>query len=174
MASTDIVQMDFPALGFKGQWLSFIGDPSPGFTAMISGPPKYGKSILAVSFAGYLARNHGTVLYVAREEGIDRTLRDKLEEVAHPQLLVSENIPGNLSEYQFIFLDSVTKLRLTPADLESLQSRYPGKSFSFIFQSTKAGQARGTRTFEHDMDIVISFPEKGFAVQNGRFNQGGD
>ena len=83
-------------------------------------------------------------------------------------------LPEDLSAYDFIFLDSVNKLGLTPEDLKRLKSFNPTKSFIFISQSTKAGAFRGANTFQHDVDVVIEVPEKGKAVQMGRFNQGGE
>ena len=176
MSSTDIVNLDFEKLGFTGKWKKLIGDPSSGFTAMIFGKPKMGKSYLAVDFSGYLARNHGTVLYVAREEGIDDTLQQKLKDknVAHPDLYVSDYLPEDLSNYDFVFLDSVNKLGLTPEDLELLKRKFPTTSFVYIFQTTKQGNFRGGNEFQHDVDVVIEVPEKGQAIQFGRFNQGGE
>ena len=176
MNSMDFANMEFDTLGFTGKWLELIGDPSSNFTAMVFGKPKMGKSYLCVEFAGYLARNHGKVLYVAKEEGLDYTLQQKLneKEVKHPNLFVASILPNDLSPYAFIFLDSVTKLGLAPEDLNSLKALNPTKSFVFIFQSTKDGRFRGANTFQHDVDIVIEVPEKGKAVQIGRFNQGGE
>ena len=175
MNSTDIVNLDFEKLGFTGKWLELIGDPSGGFTTMIFGKPKMGKSYLAVDFAGYLARNHGTVLYIAKEEGIDDTLQQKLKDknVAHPDLYVSDYLPQDLSLYDFVFLDSVTKLRLNPQKLEELKHNNPHISFIYIFQTTKMGNFRGANEFQHDVDVVIEVPEQGKAIQFGRFNQGG-
>ncbi len=175
MNSTDVINLDFQKLGFSGKWFNLIGDPSSGFTAMIFGKPKMGKSYLAVDFAGYLARNHGTVLYVAREEGIDDTLQKKLKDknVAHPDLYVSDYLPSDLSNYDFVFLDSVNKLGLSPEDLEGIKHKYPDTSFIYIFQTTKQGNFRGGNEFQHDVDVVIEVPEKGKAVQFGRFHQGG-
>ncbi len=135
-----------------------------------------GKSYLCVDFAGYLARSHGKVLYVAREEGLDKTLQDKLndKDVKHPNLYVASAIPASLTFYDFIFLDSVNRLGLKPEDLNRLRAMYPDKSFVFIFQTTKDGKFRGANTFQHDVDSVIELPEKGKAVQYGRFNAGGE
>ena len=135
-----------------------------------------GKSYLCIEFAGYLARNHGKVLYVAKEEGLDYTLQNKLNEtnVKHPNFYVASQLPASLSEFDFIFLDSVSKLGLHPDDLNRLKKQYPTKSFIFIFQTTKDGRFRGANTFQHDVDVVIEVPEKGKAVQMGRFNQGGE
>ena len=176
MNSLDFAKLKFETIGFTGKWKELIGDPCEGFTAMVFGKPKMGKSYLCVDFAGYLARNHGNTLYVAKEEKLDATLQKKLNDknVKHRCLYVSDHLPDDLSEYQFIFLDSVSKLRLSPQDLERLKTDNPGKSFIDIYQTTKTGNFRGTNEHQHDVDVVIEVPEKGKAVQFGRFNQGGE
>ncbi len=176
MNSMDFANLQFETIGLKGKWLDLIGDPSSNFTAMVFGKPKMGKSYLCIDFAGYLARNHGKVLYVAKEEGLDMTLQKKLNEkdVAHPNLYVSSVLPADLSAYDFIFLDSVNKIGLAPEDLNQLKATNPTKSFIFVFQSTKDGKFRGANSFQHDVDVVIEVPEKGKAIQTGRFNQGGE
>ncbi len=176
MASTDFTKLQFNTLGFSGKWLNFIGDPAPGFTAMVFGMPKMGKSYLSVDFAGYLARHHGKVLYVAKEEKLDATLQKKLKDkdVAHENLFVSDALPSDLSPYEFVFLDSVNKIGLTPKDLENLKVNNKGKSFIYIFQATKGGKFKGNNEFQHDVDVVIEIPEQGKATQYGRFNQGGE
>ena len=176
MNSVELAGLEFDTLGFTGKWLELIGDPSSGFTAMVFGKPKMGKSYLCIDFAGYLARNHGRVLYVAREEGLDVTLQKKLNDkaVAHPNLDVASFLPVSLHGYDFVFLDSVNRLGLTPEALNRLRAANPGKSFVFIFQSNKDGSFRGANAYQHDVDVVIEIPEKGRAVQFGRFNQGGE
>src|SRR5258708_1524140 len=175
MNSMDFANMEFTTIGLKGKWYDLIGDPSPNFTAMVFGRPKMGKSYLCIDFAGYLARHHGKVLYVAKEEGLDMTLQKKLADknVAHPNLYVASELPSNLDGYSFIFLDSVNRLGLQPADLIRLKAENPFKSFIFVFQTTKEGNFRGANSFQHDVDVVIEIPETGRAIQFGRFNQGG-
>jgi len=55
-----------------------------------------------------------------------------------------------------------------------LKSANPRISFIYVFQVIKNGQFRGNNDFQHDVDIVIEVPEKGRAVQYGRYNQGGE
>jgi len=174
--SKDVINLKQDKLDFSGKWLDFIGNPSRGFTMMIYGKPKYGKSYLAVDFAGYLARNHGRVLYVAREEGFDDTLQDKLREkdVAHDALDVADHLPKNLSGYEFVFLDSINRLDLSPDDIGRLEKKYPGISFIYVFQTNKGGDFKGSMEFKHNIDSVVEVPEKGLAVQYGRYNQGGE
>ena len=47
-----------------------------------------------MNFAGYLARNHGKVLYIAKEEKLDATLQKKLSDMKaqHPNLFVSDDM----------------------------------------------------------------------------------
>lgn len=175
MKSTDLQRESFKHIGLTGKWYDFIGDPEVGFRAMVSGQPKMGKSFLMIEFAGELADKHGPVLYVAKEEGKSATLKEKLTQTnaAHPNMIVSDYIPENLHEFQFVFFDSVTKLGLSPENLIAINRSYPGTSFIEIHQVTKQGSARGKNDFAHDPDVLIHIPEKGRAIQNGRYNQGG-
>lgn len=179
MNSLDFVKMKFKTLGFKGIWRDFIGDPTPGFSALVFGQPKFGKSILCLDFAIYLARNHGRVLYIAREEGLGGTFLDKLIAASNdnPNLDVSNHssyIPiEDFHNYDFVFIDSITRFKITPDELEELQSKFPKISFIYVSQVTKTGSARGTNELRHNVDVIIEVPEIGFATQNGRFNQGG-
>lgn len=175
MSSAQFANMQFSTIGLKDKWRDFIGDPSPGFTAMVFGMPKMGKSYLCVDFASYLAKNHGKVLYVSKEEFMSPTLALKIKEkqAATDNLDIAGTIPADLAPYGFVFLDSVTSLKLSPDDLKRLQAKYPKISFVYVFQVTKAGSARGTNEYMHNVDVVIEIPEKGKAVQFGRFNQGG-
>jgi len=171
---SELAEMDFPTIGFRGKWHDFIGDPTQGFTAMVFGKPKFGKSALCIDFADYLSKHHGEVLYVAREEQISGTLKDKMMRSRAYEVNFTSSIPADLSPYDFVFLDSITMLGLSTDDLEELREEYPEISFVFIFQTTKQGAFRGSNEYQHNVDIVIEIPEIGHAVQYGRFNQGGE
>jgi predicted ATP-dependent serine protease len=166
--------LKFETLGFSGKWKAFIGDPAAGFSAMISGKPKMGKSYLCADFAGYLARHHGETLYVAGEEKLGDTLQQKMNAVKHACLHVTGTLPQDLSPYSFVVIDSVTRLGLNAENLRRLKAMNPDTSFIYVFQVTKNGQFRGENNFQHDVDVVIEVPEKGKAVQYGRYNQGGE
>jgi hypothetical protein len=94
--------------------------------------------------------------------------------VEHENLTFADGIPTDLNAYDFIFLDSVNKLGLTPKDLEKLKADNKGKSFIYVFQATKGGKFKGNNEFQHDVDVVVEVPELGKAIQFGRYNQGGE
>lgn len=162
--------MQFETIELQGKYRELIGDPSVGFSAMVYGPPKSGKSTLCIDFARHLAEHHGKVLYVAIEEGFGYTLKEKFERLnaIHPNLVIAEKLPDELSPYQFVFIDSVSKGGLTTDDLTSLRKQYPKTSFIYIFHTTKEGKFRGKQEFAHDVDVIIEV-EQGKARANGRF-----
>lgn len=174
ISSTQLPKMQFETIGLTGKYKDLIGDPSVGFSAMIFGLPKSGKSTLSIDFARHLAENHGKVLYVAIEEGFGYTLKEKFERLnaMHPNLVIAEKLPDDLSAFKFVFIDSVSKARLTSQDLTRLRKKNPGTAFIFIFHTTKDGNFRGQQDFAHDVDVIIEV-ENGVAKANGRFGVGG-
>ena len=166
--------MDFETIGLHGKYRDLIGDPSVGFSCMVYGKPKSGKSTLCIDFAKHLAEHHGKVLFCAIEEGYGYTLKEKLErlDAIHDNLYISRNIPDNLSDYQFVFIDSVSKGKITNEKLNELIKSHPGTAFVFIFHSTKEGNFRGGQENAHDVDVIIEV-EDGKAKGMGRFHQNG-
>ena len=90
----------------------------------------------------------------------------------HPNLVISEKLPDDLSPYQFVFIDSVSKARLSSQDLTKLRMDNPKTAFVFIFHTTKVGNFRGQQDFAHDVDVIINV-ENGSAKASGRFGVGG-
>lgn len=166
--------MQFETIGLQGKYRELIGDPSVGFSTMVYGLPKSGKSTLCIDFARHLAEHHGKVLYVAIEEGFGYTLKEKFERLnaIHPNLVIAEKLPDNLSTYQFVFIDSISKAGLSTEDLTAIRQKNPRTSSIFIFHTTKEGNFRGKQGFAHDVDVIIDV-EKGVARANGRFGTEG-
>jgi len=173
ISSEDLASMHFETIGLQGKFKELIGDPSVGFTAMVFGQPKSGKSTLMLEFALHLAKNHGKVLYAAIEEGYGYTLKEKVSRIGafHSRLQFSESVPKVLFEYDFVFIDSVSRAGLELGDLVKLKNQNPRTSFVFIFHSTKDGRFKGGNELAHEVDVIINV-EKGQANGKGRFGQG--
>jgi len=173
LSSQDLLRMDFETIGLKGKFRNLIGDPSVGFTAMVFGQPKSGKSTLMLEFAQELAVHHGQVLYAAIEEGYGYTLKEKIQRVGatSSRLHFSEKLPSNLNAYDFVFVDSVSRAGMELEDMIKLKNRYPRTGFIFIFHSTKDGKFRGGNELAHEVDVIIEV-EEGLAIGIGRFGQG--
>jgi hypothetical protein len=172
--SEDLLKMEFETIGLQGKYRQLIGDPSVGFTAMVYGLPKSGKSTLCLDFANYLAAHHGKVLYCAIEEGFGYTLKEKIERLKadHPNLFLTDRVPENLGDYQFVFIDSVSKAGMDITEIDRLHKSFPEVSFIFIYHTTKEGKFKGVNSHAHEVDVIIQV-EKGVASSTGRFSAGG-
>jgi hypothetical protein len=172
--SGELLKMDFQTIGLQGKYRELIGDPSVGFFAMVFGLPKSGKSTMCLDFANHLAANHGKVLYCAIEEGFGYTLKEKIERLKanHPNLFVTDRVPEHLDQFNFVFIDSVSKAGLEVSDMDEMRKMNPNTSFIFIYHTTKEGKFRGVNAHAHEVDVIIEV-EKGKATSTGRFNAGG-
>jgi hypothetical protein len=173
VSSETLMKMDFETIGLQGRFRELIGDPAVGFTAMVFGQPKSGKSTLMLEFAHYLAQHHDNALYVAFEEGYGYTLKEKITRIGaiHPNLHFAEKLPKNLQNYGFVFIDSVSRAGMELADMIKLKNKYPKTSFIFIFHATKDGKFKGGNELAHEVDAIIEV-ENGLAKGKGRFGQG--
>lgn len=174
--SGELKNAEFETLPFTGKWHDLVGAPCPGFTCLIYGAPKLGKSTLAIDFAKYLAENFGKTLYVAAEEGIGEQLSDKIKRLGaeHPRLFFADKLPADIGKYGFVFIDSINRAKLDYDALLQLKADYPKTSFFYVSQVTKDGSYRGSRELEHDVDCVIEVDRIGHARGYGRFAQGGE
>lgn len=172
--SGELLGMEFQTIGLKGKYKELIGDPSVGFSAMVYGLPKSGKSTLCLDFAKHLAEHHGKVLFCAVEEGFGYTLKEKIERLnaSHSNLYITDRVPSDVSMYQFVFIDSVSKAGIDIPDIEIIRKQHPETSFIFIYHTTKEGRFKGTNTHAHEVDVIIEVA-KGEAKATGRFNAGG-
>lgn len=145
-------------LNFFSFWHSLFGNPARNFTMMFHGEPHNGKTIFLLKLAQYLAENFGDVLYVSSEEFASPTMTKKVNEFLNPlpsRLHFAENLQDpDLSDYQFIILDSVNDLGLKINEYKELRKEHPDKAFIFILQHTKAGDFKGGKDWEHIAEIA--------------------
>jgi hypothetical protein len=179
MSATDLMNYSYDQYEFTGKWERFMGKPQVGFHAMVFGIPKSGKSILCTQLARYLADNFGSVLYVAAEEGFSLTLQNKLREFGsecenlhYANFREFDHIRTALqnNDFNFVFLDSVNFMKITPEQLRQLKQENQGVSFITIQQATKDGKFRGSQEYAHDADVIINVAN-GEAHQQGRFRE---
>jgi len=165
--STEFAKQNFQTVGFTGKWLQLIGDPAEPWKMMVWSKPGKGKSSLMIEFAKYLASAHNrTCLFCANEEGFGLTLQDKFTRMNafDPNISISQVLPTNLGQYNYVFIDSVTSFKLSITDLEDLIKAFPSTCFVFIYQSTIDGGYRGNKEVEHLVDVSVYINELGYAT----------
>jgi len=180
--SLELQWMVFDTLELRDRWGQLFGAPSHNFHCIIHGMSGHGKSTFAIQFANYLAENFGRVIYVSGEEGIGMTLNSKfsnhnayslnidLADLRNYNDIFREITPGS---YEFIFIDSLDTMKITPAILRKIKEFYKKSALITISQSTKKGQIRGSNELVHDSDIVVKV-EDGLATSiKNRFKETG-
>jgi len=87
----------------------------------------------------YLSTHHNKMLYCAIEEGFGYTLKEKIERLKadHPNLFLTDRVPENLGDYQFVFIDSVSKAGMDITEIDRLHKSFPEVSFILIYHTTK-------------------------------------
>ncbi|MCF8284670.1 MAG: DNA repair protein RadA [Sphingobacteriales bacterium] len=170
ISSQDLLKMEFETIGLQGKYRELIGDPSVGFIAMVYGLPKSGKSTMCLDFAQQLAEHHGKVLFCPIEEGFGYTLQEKIDRLgaSHPNLYIAEQVPVDLSAFDFVFIDSVSKAGMEISDITALHKKFPRTAFIFIYHSTKEGKFRGGNEHAHEVDVIIEVVN-GEVIAKGRF-----
>ncbi len=173
--STEFMKQKFPCYTIAEPWVKVFGHIEPGKHTIVFSKEKLGKTTTLVDFAGYLSTHHGPVLFIQKEEELSGTFQDKFEQTqaANPNLYVDDDLPanpGDLRDYKFVFLDSVSRLGLNPKQLVALQKRLgPDTTLFAILHATKDGQHRGANEYVHDAAHIVEFPEFGAAFGKGRF-----
>lgn len=158
LTAEEIANREIVSLNFNYRWSALLGKPAKNFTMMIHGEPGGGKTTLLLKFAQYLAENFGKVIFISSEEFAATTLTSKVKELFNefpPNLHFTESVKNyDLSDYDFIVLDSVNDLGLSVADFKQLKQEYPTAAFILLLQHTKAGQFKGGKEWEHETEIA--------------------
>lgn len=170
--ASQMKEMVFESLDFKGRWAQFLGKPARGFHAVVHGKPGQGKSTFAIQFANYLAQNFGRAVYISGEEGFSKTMKDKLsssesfiDELHIADIHSADEILEVIKpkQYHFMFFDSLDDLGIDALRLKQIRDTYRKSALITISQSTKGGQMRGSQQIVHDCDIAIMV-ENGMAI----------
>jgi predicted ATP-dependent serine protease len=158
LTAEEMATRQLDLLSFQSFWFNLFGNPARNFTMMFHGEPHNGKTIFLLKLAQYLAESFGKVLYVSSEEFASPTMTKKVNEFLNPlpeRLHFGENLQDpDLSDYQFIILDSVNDLGLKIITYKELRKEHPDKAFVFILQHTKAGDFKGGKDWEHIAEIA--------------------
>lgn len=141
---------------------------------MIWGKPGSGKTVKLLKLAQHLSMDlKKKVLYVAEEEYGRSTLADKLTEhkIGNGNLSFAPDLDeGIVKNFDAVFLDSVNSMHLSPADVKNLIRKYPGKCWVLIVQTTKEGDFRGGRDWEHLVDIAGEVVNRKMILRKNRLD----
>jgi hypothetical protein len=157
VAADAIAGLTFTEIPLDGEWKTAFHRLFADTQAMFWGSPGSGKTVKQLQFAQYLASSKDIpTLYVAHEEMGRSTFTEKIREfnIGHPNLRFAKELPTDLSPYKAIFLDSVQSLGMDLEKYKEWRDQNADKIRVLILQTTKDGDFRGGREWEHEMDIA--------------------
>jgi hypothetical protein len=177
MTAAQVASMQFEMLPFSGVWVNLLGKPEKNFTMIVHGEPGAGKSTFLIKFTRFLS-GLGKVHYVSSEEFGSATLTNLVNQYLNP-------IPGNvefsntwnqvnLSDYDFVVLDSVNDLGFNLEDFKTLKQQHPNTAFIAVLQHTKDGQFKGGKEWEHEAQIAGKIEEGTISIYKNRYGVKGN
>lgn len=138
-----LVNKKFKTMGLSEEWQEYFGDVADSFEMILWGPSFAGKSSFINAFVAELARLN-PVLYVALEEGISSTTKNKaiankLNEIRGLRYANHETTFETLMVFlskkrspKVIILDSLQYMAMSYIDYKKMKEAFPRKTFIFI------------------------------------------
>ena len=171
LSSSDLMNFTYPVYQFDGLFKQLIGNPQANFVIQIWGMPGQGKSTFAMQLSRYLARVHGSVLFVSSEEYPSYTLMEKIKLVggATAGWDFSKDLSELTAKHKFLVIDSVNHLGWTLEQLKTLKQRRPDLGVVLVMQSTKGGQYKGGQDWGHEADTIVKVEDGKAFTEKNRF-----
>lgn len=142
--------------------------------AMFWGKPGHGKTVKMLKLAQHFAEQGKKVHYISEEEYGKSTFDEKLNEhnIGHANLTFSGELnESDIAASEIVFFDSVNTLQLKPLEVKALDKKYPNRLFVLIVQTTKDGQFRGGRDWEHLVDVAGEISNRKIILHKNRFDK---
>ncbi len=139
----DLLEMNFDEYKFDGEWEAAFGRPEIGFSMLIYGPEKNGKTDLSLKLSKYVSK-WGKVYLNNHEEGKSKTMqqafiRNNMKEVAGKVMLLHkepfEVIFERLKKKggpKFLVTDSIDYMEFTEKQYKLLVDTFPRLTLIFL------------------------------------------
>lgn len=176
LSGADIAAMEFKKIDLSDEWKAEFGEIASDEQMMFWGSPGSGKTYRLLKFAKYLAHDKNMRgVFIANEELGRSTFTKKINQlkqegidVNDPNLDFAKKIPEDVSGYEFILFDSINSLHMTLDDYIKFRDEHGPKIYISIVQTTKDGDFRGGKDWEHEMDFAGEYNDRKLIVHKNR------
>jgi hypothetical protein len=155
-------------LDLAPEYSRLMGRPERKFTSLFYGESGSGKSVYALQFADYFAKNFGKVIYNSHEEGANKTIQDRLfnYSIDASKLFVSNALSFDKmcryiekNYYKLVVIDSVKYMHFTFNQLIELRERFAKRQLSIVMIDFGAfkGKPDSGRDLLHASDVKLYF-----------------
>lgn len=168
-------QKKFTLLGLTGEWLQKYGDVEAGKSFFFWGQSGSGKSTEVIKFFDFLTLNYGKGLYIAGEEGLGKTLQNRIESKMSPKnnnysvcsqktsyknLIAIEQAKKSRARFKVIVIDSYQLFGdMKYRQYLELRDALPWATIIGINQMKGDGEPYGGNQIRHDADVKVCIKE---------------
>jgi len=164
----------FKKLALAGQYKKDFHQINSDTQIMVWGSPGHGKTVYLLRFAQYLSKDLGVkTLFVANEEFNRSTFAEKLNtfHIGNPNLKFSKNFTDEMLEsFDAVFFDSINSTGITLDQYRDMKNKHPNKLIVLIVQSTKDGDFRGGKDWEHEVDVAGEIFDRKMVMRKNRLD----
>ncbi len=179
VSAPQLARRRFAGVDLPGVYGRLLGDPPPNVYVLVKGPAGSGKSTFTLGLADAWAGTVGPSLYVAAEEGISKSLRDRAVRTGadSPGLHFStfEGFDGVLADAKSIRAGLVVLDSISSADPHSRHfaafakdAAAAGFALVLVAHETKAGKHRGSSSLAYDPAVVVRVAHGVAATEKNR------
>lgn len=153
-----------------GEYNKLFGLCESRFVVTLYGHSGSGKSVFALRFADFMAKNIGKTLYNSHEEKINQTIRDRINEwnINAPRLFFGNALKfGRMvdvirkNHYRTVVIDSVKYMDFTDDNLKELREIFARRKLAIVMVNfgDKLGIPAGTwgKDLLHASDVKCFF-----------------
>jgi hypothetical protein len=178
VSSDQIKALSFYQLPIDGKYKERFNKLFNDTKMMFWGLPGSGKTVDLLFLADYLkVQMNLDVLFMANEEMNRSTLTEKLNQfqisnqIAFVEDFIELKKSGKkLSDYDVVFFDSVQSLGIDLKSFKQLAKDNPGTMLILIVQTTKDGDFKGGKEWEHEVDIAGEYVKRKLVLHKNRYD----
>lgn len=161
----------FKVIGLTGELLRRYGDVEVGKPFFFWGESGSGKSTQAIKLFDFLTINYGKGLYIAAEEGMGKTLQDRVksgmtasnnnynlcsQKTTYKELIELETSKLSRQRYKVIVIDSYQEYNdMTYRHYCELKNALPWATIIGVNQMKPDGEPYGGNKIRHDADVKV-------------------
>ncbi len=175
VTADQISKLSFKKFSLTDKYLKDFNRLYSDTQVMIWGSPGSGKTVYVLQFAQYLANILNLkVLMVANEELHRSTFTEKIIEfkIGHKNLMFTKDFkPEMVNAFDVVIFDSINSIGMSLDDYRAFVKQHPGRMYVLVVQSTKDGDFRGGKDWEHEVDVAGEVKNRRLILRKNRLDQ---
>lgn len=161
-----LMDKKYQAVELNAHYKAIMGEIEANCTIIVYGPSTSGKTVFTLQLADYLAEHFGKVFYDSHEEGVNKTVQNRVKNfgIKSKRLHICDSYEWDelveevdRCKYRVVVRDSIQMSGMTAAQLKAFRAKFAKRKIIFIMVSfgEKPMSTKGANDLLHDSDVKI-------------------